>query len=188
MGNLVRRYRQSRGLTLKSAGELAGLGIRFLSEFERGKNTSEIGKVLKALQALGLDVEIRPGNRQPLRDTLADSRGLYHGTDHEDISLPGGLSPIPRMVLAELARRYHIKRMSLFGSAARGEMTASSDIDLLVEFEQGNAPSLGGITALKNVFGSLFEGRKVDIVTSAILNNPYRRREIERDMELLYAA
>lgn len=188
LGNLVRRYRKSRGLTLKSAGELAGLGIRFLSEFERGKTTSEIGKVLKAIQALGLDVEIHPGNRQPLHDVLADSRGMYHGAYHEDISLPGGLAPIPRIVLAELARRYHIKRLAMFGSGARGELTPSSDIDLLVEFEQDMAPSLGGITAMNKAFSSLFDGRKVDIVTPAILNNPYRRREIERDMELLYAA
>lgn len=188
LGNLVRRYRKSRGLTLKSAGELAGLGIRFLSEFERGKNTSEIGKVLNALQAIGLDMEIRPGNRQLLRGALADSRGLYHGADHEDISLPGDLAPIPRVVLAELARRYHIKRLAMFGSGARGELTPSSDIDLLVEFEQGKAPSLGGMTVINNAFSSLFEGRKVDIVTPSILNNPYRRREIEKDMELLYAA
>lgn len=188
LGNLVRRYRKSHGLTLKSAGELAGLGIRFLSEFERGKNTSEIGKVLKALQALGLDVEIRPGNRQPVGGALADSRGSYHGADQEDISMPGGLAPVPRIVMAELARRYHIKRLAMFGSGARGELTPSSDIDLLVEFEQGKAPSLGGMAAINNAFSSLFEGRKVDIATPAILDNPYRRRVIEKDLVPLYAA
>ena len=106
----------------------------------------------------------------------------------DDISLPGGLAPVPRHVLAELARQYHIKRLALFGSAARGELTPSSDIDLLVEFEQGKAPSLGGMTVINNAFSSLFGGRKVDIATPAILNNPYRRREIEKDLELLYAA
>ena len=188
LGNLVRQYRKSCGMTLKSAGELAGLGIRFLSEFERGKNTSEIGKVLKALQALGLEVEIRPGNRQPLRGALADSRGLYHGAGHEDILLPGGLAPIPRIVLAELVRRYHIKRLAMFGSGARGELTPSSDIDLLVEFEPGKAPSLGGMTVINHAFSPLFEGRKVDIATPAILGNPYRRRLIEKDLVPLYAA
>ena len=106
----------------------------------------------------------------------------------DDIILPGGLAPVSRIVLAELARRYHIKQLALFGSAARGELTPSSDVDLLVEFEQGKAPSLGGMTAINNAFSSLFGGRKVDIATPAILNNPYRRREIEKDMELLYAA
>ena len=44
------------------------------------------------------------------------------------------------------------------------------------------------MTVINNAFSSLFGGRKVDIATPAILNNPYRRREIEKDLELLYAA
>ena len=191
LGNLVRRHRKGRGLTLKTAGGFAGLGIRFLSEFERGKETAEIGKVLKALEALELEVIIRPRNYRSNRDihgALADSEGSYPAVNSDDIILSGGPAPIPRAILAELARRHHIKQLALFGSAARGELTPSSDIDLLVEFEQGMAPSLGGMTAINNAFSALFDGRKVDIATPAILNNPYRRREIEKDMELLYAA
>ena len=191
LGSLVRRHRKARGLTLKTTSELAGSGIRFFSEFERGKETSEIGKILKVLEALGLDVIIRPVNHKINRksqNALADSKGSYAAADNADILLPGELASVSRIVLAELAEHYHIKQLILFGSAARGELTPSSDIDLLVEFEQGMVPSLGGIAVIKNAFSSLFGGRKVDIVTSAILNNPYRRREIEKDMELLYAA
>ena len=191
LGNLVRRYRKGCGLSLKATGDLAGLGIRFLSEFERGKKTAEIGKILKALEALGLEMIIRPGSYRSsgyIRDVSADFKSLYPAVNADDIILPGGLAPVSRIVLAELARRYHIKQLALFGSAARGELTSSSDVDLLVEFEQGKAPSLGGMTAINNAFSSLFGGRKVDIATPAILNNPYRRREIEKDMELLYAA
>ena len=191
LGNLVRRHRKGCGLSLKTTGDLAGLGIRFLSEFERGKETAEIGKILKALKALGLDMIIRPGSYRSsgyIRDVPADLKGLYPAVDADDIILPGGLAPVSRIVLAQLARRYRIKQLALFGSAARGELTPSSDVDLLVEFEQGEAPSLGGMTAINNAFSSLFGGRKVDIATPAILNNPYRRREIEKDMELLYAA
>lgn len=191
LGRLVRRHRKTHGLSLNRAGELAGLGIRFLSEFERGKETAEIGKVLKILEALELDVIIQPGSFRSSRhihNVLADSEGSYVAVDSGDILLPGGLAPVSRIVLAGLARRYHIKQLALFGSAARGELTPSSDIDLLVEFEQGMAPSLGGMTAVNNAFSSLFDGRKVDIVTPAILNNPYRRHEIEKDMEVLYAA
>ena len=191
LGDLIRRHRKSRGLSLKTTSGLAGLGIRFLSEFERGKETAEIGKILKTLEALELDVIIRPGSYRSgrdIQDVLADSKGSYLAVNSDDISLPGGLAPVPRFVLAELARRFHIKQLALFGSAARGELTPSSDIDLLVEFEQGEAPSLGGMTVINNAFSSLFGGRKVDIATPAILNNPYRRREIEKDLELLYAA
>lgn len=191
LGNLVRWHRKSRGLSLKTTAALAGVGIRFLSELERGKETAEIGRTLKTLKALGLDVIIQPEshqNRLEIRDSAADYKVPYPVVNSDDILLPGGLAPIPRIVLSELARRYHIKRLALFGSAARGELTPSSDIDLLVEFEQGLAPSLGGITAINNAFSSLFGGRKVDITTPAVLKNPYRRREIEKDLELLYAA
>ena len=191
LGDLIRRHRKDRGLSLKTTSELAGLGIRFLSEFERGKETAEIGKILKTMDALGLEVVIRPGSYQSGRDiqeVLADSKGSYLAVNSDDISLPGGLAPVPRFVLEELARRYHINRLALFGSAARGELTPSSDIDLLVEFEQHKAPSLGGMTVINNAFSALFSGRKVDIATTAILKNPYRRREIEKDLELLYAA
>jgi hypothetical protein len=39
--------------------------MRFLSEFERGKETAEIGKVLKALRTLGLEVIIQPRGGVP---------------------------------------------------------------------------------------------------------------------------
>ncbi len=60
LGKLVRAHRKSRGIALKKIGGLANLGVRFLSEFERGKETAEIGKVLKALNTLGLEVIIQP--------------------------------------------------------------------------------------------------------------------------------
>ena len=95
---------------------------------------------------------------------------------------------ISRKVLRELIQRYHIRRLALFGSAARGELKPDSDIDLLVEFDKGKAPSLGGMVTLNDDFVNLFGGRKVDIATPAILNNPYRKKAIQKDIEELYAA
>lgn len=110
------------------------------------------------------------------------------GQRKNDVLKIKGVTPISRSELSALIKRYHIKRLALFGSAARGELAPASDIDLLVEFEDGKAPSLGGLVALNDSFSPLFDGRKVDIATPAILNNPYRRREIEKDMQVLYAA
>lgn len=58
LGKIVRTHRKSRGLTLEAAAGLTNVSVRFLSEFERGKETAEIGKVLKALQTLGLEIVI----------------------------------------------------------------------------------------------------------------------------------
>ena len=60
LGKLARAHRKNRNLTLQTVSGLSNLSVRFLSEFERGKSTAEIGKVLKALKILGLEVIVRP--------------------------------------------------------------------------------------------------------------------------------
>ena len=63
LGRLVRTHRKSRHLTLETVSGLGNLSTRFLSEFERGKETAEIGKILKTLRTLGLEVIIQPRGR-----------------------------------------------------------------------------------------------------------------------------
>ena len=60
LGHLMRAHRKGKGLTLDTVSGLGNLSTRFLSEFERGKETAEIGKILKALRTLGLDVIVQP--------------------------------------------------------------------------------------------------------------------------------
>ena len=64
LGRLARTHRKHRHLTLETVSGLGNLSSRFLSEFERGKETAEIGKILKALRTLGLEVIIQPRGRQ----------------------------------------------------------------------------------------------------------------------------
>ena len=60
LGQYIRAYRKSEGITLETASGLSNVSTKFLSEFERGKETAEIGKVLKVLTALGLNVIVQP--------------------------------------------------------------------------------------------------------------------------------
>jgi len=60
LGTLARAHRKNKQLTLNTLSGLSNLSIRFLSEFERGKETAALGKVLKALKILGLEVVVRP--------------------------------------------------------------------------------------------------------------------------------
>lgn len=70
LGRLARAHRKHRRLTLETISGLGNLSTRFLSEFERGKETAEIGKILKALRILGLEVIIQPrGHTMPTRRT-----------------------------------------------------------------------------------------------------------------------
>jgi predicted nucleotidyltransferase len=97
----------------------------------------------------------------------------------------GGLR-IPQEQLERLCRRFHIRKLALFGSAARGEMKPDSDVDLMVEFEPDRAPSLWDSPGLNEEFSALFGNRAVDIVPPEVLRNPYRRKTIQRDLKVLY--
>lgn len=66
LGAVLRAQRKAQGLTLEQLSGLSGLGMRFLSELERGKATAELGKTLKVAQLLGLDCHLVPRSQSPL--------------------------------------------------------------------------------------------------------------------------
>lgn len=58
LGRWVRQVRKAKGLTQAELAGLAGVGVRFLSEMERGKATSHLGKVMRVLHRLGCKVRV----------------------------------------------------------------------------------------------------------------------------------
>jgi y4mF family transcriptional regulator len=54
MGKAIRRQRKFMGLTQQDAAGLCGVGERFLSELERGKESASLGKALQVIKRLGL--------------------------------------------------------------------------------------------------------------------------------------
>ncbi|MDD2921101.1 MAG: nucleotidyltransferase family protein [Anaerolineales bacterium] len=83
----------------------------------------------------------------------------------------------------------YAKRISVFGSYARGEATALSDIDLLIALKPVEArPSLGlfEFIALEQALAKKL-GCDVDLVTEEDIN-PRRRKNIEKDKVVLYEA
>jgi uncharacterized protein len=89
--------------------------------------------------------------------------------------------------IAELCRRYGVRRLDLFGSAVTGRFDpARSDLDFLVEFEElpvgDYAKSCFGLRgSLENLFG-----RSIDLLTEPTLKNPYLRRQVESEKRILY--
>lgn len=67
LGRAVRARRRARGLGLREAAPGADVGTRFFSEFERGKPTAELGKVLAVLDSLGLNLRVAPREADPDR-------------------------------------------------------------------------------------------------------------------------
>jgi len=62
-----------------------------------------------------------------------------------------------------IKKKFHVKKIGLFGSAARGEAKENSDLDFLVEFEDG-FETFDNYMELKFYLEELFQ-RKIDLVT-----------------------
>lgn len=58
LGRVIRQKRKELKLTQKEVSDLCNTGNRFISELENGKATVQFGKVLKIINALGLEVQI----------------------------------------------------------------------------------------------------------------------------------
>jgi predicted nucleotidyltransferase len=91
--------------------------------------------------------------------------------------------------LAELCRKYRIRKLELFGSAAQGKFDPEkSDLDFLVEYDRSE-----GVDILEQYFGfqeslEKFFKRKVDVIQEKNITNPYFREGVNRARKLLYAA
>jgi len=95
-----------------------------------------------------------------------------------------------RADIAALCRRYRVRHLEVFGSAARGEDfdPASSDADFLVEFEpESDLPPLEEFFGFQAALSRLLE-RPVDLVEARAVRNPYVRADINRTREVVYAA
>jgi hypothetical protein len=94
---------------------------------------------------------------------------------------------IPNDWIASFCRRHHIRRLSLFGSALRDDFGPNSDIDVLVEFEAGKAPSFFQLFDMEDELSALLEGRKVDLRTPEDLGRYFRQRVLSEAV-VQYAA
>ena len=102
------------------------------------------------------------------------------------------MKPIIELKKAELAvlcRRFHVRRLDLFGSATGEDFDPSrSDVDLLVEFAPGGTlRALDQYFNLKEALEALLD-REVDLVVASAVKNPYIWKSIEESRETLYAA
>jgi predicted nucleotidyltransferase len=90
-----------------------------------------------------------------------------------------------RTELAELCRRFRVKRLEIFGSATTDQFDPSrSDVDCLAEFEEITFHGyFGFIEALEALFG-----RHVDLLTPRSIHNKYLLASINRTRTLIYAA
>lgn len=95
-----------------------------------------------------------------------------------------------RNAIAEICRRYRVRRLEVFGSAARGDDfdPDHSDIDFLAEFEPQGAPeTMADYFELRDALAKV-TGRQVDLVMVGAIRNPYILADINKSREVIYAS
>lgn len=107
------------------------------------------------------------------------------GERNQLMTIAAGLE-LPEAQIAEICRRHQVRELSLFGSAARGEMRPDSDIDFLVDFLPGARPGLLGVAAMIRELTTLL-GRRVDVAVKPALK-PLIRPGVLAEARLVYAA
>ncbi|MBI5969964.1 MAG: nucleotidyltransferase family protein [Deltaproteobacteria bacterium] len=85
---------------------------------------------------------------------------------------------IPHDKIGEFCRRHHIRKLSLFGSVIRDNFRPDSDVDVLVEFEDGHVPGLIRFSGMELELGDIL-GRKVDLNTPNCLSRYFRDNVLE---------
>jgi predicted nucleotidyltransferase len=94
-----------------------------------------------------------------------------------------------RAELADLCRRFRVKTLELFGSAANGTFDPDrSDLDFLVDYlplpaGEHSRAYFGMLLGLEDLFQ-----RKIDLVETRAVTNPYFVASVDRNRTVLYAA
>lgn len=86
--------------------------------------------------------------------------------------------------LIEICRKNDVAMIGVFGSAARGESTKQSDIDLLVKFSKRKS-LLDHVRLERELSDAL--GRKIDLLTESAISQ-YLRERILQELEVIYEA
>jgi len=88
--------------------------------------------------------------------------------------------------IQEFCRRYRVRELAVFGSALRGDFSAASDVDLLVEFEPEAQIGFITLSRMQRELSAILH-RQVDLVPKEGLK-PTIRDAVLSDAQVLYAA
>lgn len=90
--------------------------------------------------------------------------------------------------IIELCKKFHVRRLWVFGSILTSRFNDKSDVDLCVDFDWDNIPLMEAADnffdfqyALEDIFG-----RKVDLTDDSAVRNPYFREELNEKRRLIY--
>lgn len=152
-GAVLRDARTRARLSQTDVARRSGVAQSVISAYESGRREPGVQTLARLVEATGhqlvLDVVPTPGRTLGLPDTRLGRRLRQR-----------------RLAIIETAAKRRARNVRVFGSVARGEDTGTSDVDLLVELEEG--VSLVDLAGLKRELSELL-GADVDLVPAATL-------------------
>lgn len=167
-GEMIRQGRCRAGLSQTELARRAGVSQPVVSAYEGGRREPGFQMLRKLIEASGhqLTITLTPaaGAKPGLPDTPMGRRLRRH-----------------RRALIDAAGRRKAGNLRVFGSVARGEDTPSSDIDLLVDLEEG--VGLVELIALEQDLAALL-GADVDLVPASSLKPALRDRVLAEAIPL----
>lgn len=147
-GQLLRQARETAGLSQAELARRAGVAQSVISAYENGRREPGVGTLAKLVEAAGHQLRVEAvavaGATRGLPDTPLGRRLRRR-----------------RKAMIDAARRRGARNIRVFGSTARGTDTESSDVDLLVDLDDG--VGLVTLAGLERELGDVL-GRDVDIV------------------------
>jgi hypothetical protein len=155
---LIRDARRSARLSQTDLARRAGVAQSVISAYESDRREPGMAMLMRLIEATGhqltVNVEALPGRRLGLPDTPLGRRVRRH-----------------RRAVADLAERRGLRNVRVFGSVARGEDREGSDIDLLVDVDEGV-----GLVAIAGLARELTDllGVPVDVVPADSLKRAVR--------------
>ena len=167
-GDLLREARKRTRLSQTDVARRSGIAQPVISAYESGRREPGVHTLARLIQATGheLELDIVPIANRPL--------GL------PDTTLGRRLRRRRQAIIATAAAS-GAQNVRVFGSVARGEDTAASDVDLLVDLDRGV-----GVVALAGLKRELAEllGVDVDVVPAQTLKPRIRAKVLAEAIPL----
>ncbi len=164
---LLREARLRAGLSQTELARRAGVTQSVVSAYETGTREPSLPTLVKLIGAAGKDLDIRVRARAVPSSKLHGPLGRRVRRHRNDLVATAG--------------RRGATNLRVFGSVARGEESAGSDIDLLADLPEDMG--LFGFIRLRKELGEIL-GANVDLVPGSDLK-PGIREEVEADQVAL---
>jgi predicted nucleotidyltransferase/DNA-binding XRE family transcriptional regulator len=173
VATLLRRTRAGAGLSQAQLAERAGTSQPALARYEAGTVLPTLPTLERLLAACGRRLQfeaVRAGSPSPPTTSFRGRLGPQARRLRRD-----------RRRLLEAARTRGVRRVRVFGSLARGEAVAASDVDLLVDLEPGR--TLLDLAAFRRE-ASEITGMLVDVATPDMLKERIRAEVLSEAVPL----